>query len=322
MRIAAISLIKDECDIIELFVRINAGWADHFFILDNGSSDFTPHILRRLTDEGFPITVQSDNSIHYNQREMTTRLAATALKTGSFDFVFPIDGDEFVLDVAAFKAGLAELPTGKIAALEWATLVPVDSNVMSRSAPLFDGFSRRRTELRQVCKVVLPADIAKVATIEMGNHGATDGHGNALPQHLLPVQLGHVPVRSKEQIIAKTLIGSHKMSIKAGRKKDEIFHWDLIAQFARQYAFQLSDEQLRDIALSYGWSKNDPKVRETLPISIGTAEDVVRFPELARPNLPLLLDGFMAQLCAEVNLTRSTAGLARKALVALLRRLR
>jgi glycosyltransferase involved in cell wall biosynthesis len=320
MKIAAVSLIKDEADIIELFVRVNSSWADHFFIVDNGSTDYTPHILRRLSEEGFGITVVHDGSVHYQQSRMTTKMVGQAAKSGPYDFVFPIDGDEFVSDSEAFKHELASLPSGKLAALEWMTLVPKDGAVMSRAAPLFNGFEKRSTELRRVCKVVLPGELAKVATVSMGNHGALGADGKNIEQVLLRTPLAHVPVRSKEQIIVKTLVGSHKMSIKEDRKPGEVFHWDLIADFLRANGFVVSDEQLRDIALGYGWSKGDPKVRETVPVSIGVQSNTMRYPELAKLCVPRAIDGFLGLLCEEIRVQRSTASLAKRALRQVIRR--
>lgn len=314
MKIAAASMIKDECDIIELFIRINSSWADHFFILDNGSSDHTPHILRRLAEEGYPVTVTQDPAIHYRQAEMTTRLVQGIAARQEFDFIFPIDGDEFIADPETFKASLSALGSSQVGSVEWSTLVPNDGTVMTRPAPLFDGFSRRRTEIRGVHKVVIPNGLAQKTAIQMGNHLVHDASGTPVKEVPLPVPLFHVPVRSKEQITAKALIGSHKMSIKEGRKKGEAFHWDLIAGFIRSSNFVLSDEQLRDIALGYGSSEGDPKVRDTIPQQVGSADVVQKYAELAKPNLPLLMDGFLGQLCEEIRLTRSSVSLSKKLL--------
>jgi hypothetical protein len=314
MKIAAASLIKDEADIIELFVRINSAWADHFYIVDNGSTDYTPHILRRLAEEGFPITVTRDPSVHYHQSRMTTKVVREAAASGRYDFVFPIDGDEFVSDAEGFKQELARLPPGKLAALEWMTLIPKDGAVMTRPAPLYAGFEKRRTEIRRVCKVVLPAETARVGTVGMGNHGASGADGKELEQVLLATPLAHVPVRSKEQIIAKTLVGSHKMSIKENRKPGEVFHWDLIAEFLRANGFAITDEQLRDIALGYGWSKGDPKVRETATVQLGDTTHQMRYPELAVCCVPRAMDGFISMLCEEIRVQRSTASLLKRAL--------
>lgn len=319
MKIAAISMVKDEADIIELFVRINARWADRFFILDNGSSDATGHILRRLAEEGLPISLHHDPSIHYRQAEMTTGLARAALEFERYDYLFPIDGDEFIEDPVQFKNDLGRLPASTAAELEWSTLVPKNNDSMLRMAPLFDGFDRRRTEVRRICKVVLPASALEHGQIEMGNHTATDHLGTPIRSVPISSRLCHVPVRSKAQIIAKTLIGSHKMSIKLNRKPGEVFHWDLIAEFIRSNRFRLTDEQLREIALNYGFSAGDPKVRDVEAFSLGLPQDMLRYRELATVEVAHLVDGFLTQLCQELRMTRSTSGLLRRALVRYLR---
>lgn len=313
-------MIKDECDIIELFVRINSSWADHFFILDNGSSDHTPHVLRRLSEEGFRISVKSDPSIQYRQGEMTTNLVREIAARGEFDFIFPIDGDEFVSDAGTLMESLALVGPDQVGLLEWNTLVPNDGSVMLSSAPLYAGFSKRRTELRSVSKAILPNDLARTTTVYMGNHGASRRDGRLAEGVVLPVPLFHVPVRSKEQIIAKAIIGSRKFSIKNGRKKGEGFHWDTIAELIRSNGFVITDEQLRDIALGYGWSAGDPRVRDTIPLSIGSSADTLKYAELSQVNLPQLLDGFLDQLCNEVLSARSTMSLTKKALFRMLGR--
>ena len=51
-KIYSISMVKDEEDIIESFIRFNASVIDKFFILDNGSTDNTNLILNLLKNEG------------------------------------------------------------------------------------------------------------------------------------------------------------------------------------------------------------------------------------------------------------------------------
>ena len=54
-RLAAVTMVKNECDIIELFVRINSRVFDFIHILDHGSNDGTADILARLTAEGYAL---------------------------------------------------------------------------------------------------------------------------------------------------------------------------------------------------------------------------------------------------------------------------
>ena len=62
MKIASISCIKNEADLIEDFVRINSTFIDTFVFIDD-SSDDTSLILKKLAHEGFKILlVEQDNS--------------------------------------------------------------------------------------------------------------------------------------------------------------------------------------------------------------------------------------------------------------------
>jgi hypothetical protein len=42
MRLAAVTMVRSECDIIEAFVRHNAAFFDRLYILDHRSTDTTP----------------------------------------------------------------------------------------------------------------------------------------------------------------------------------------------------------------------------------------------------------------------------------------
>jgi hypothetical protein len=54
-RIISISMIKNEVDIIELFIRYNLKFLDAMIVLENGSYDKTKDILIKLEKEGLPI---------------------------------------------------------------------------------------------------------------------------------------------------------------------------------------------------------------------------------------------------------------------------
>jgi hypothetical protein len=253
-----------------------------------------------LRDEGLSVTVSRDFDIAYPQERIINALIKDVAGRSEFDFIFPIDGDEFIVEAQEFRNSLKGIAAGEVGSVEWAVLVPNDSHSMQRPNPLYDGFSRRRSEVHVVRKVILPNSVARNAVVSMGNHSATNRRSQAIPNTPLPVTLYHVPVRSKEQIIAKALIGSNKLSIKEGRDSGQGFHWDLIARQIRKSEFELSDEQLRHIALSYGWHGDDPIVADVIPVSLSPENQVLKYSDLGRVNLSMLLDGFARQLCAQI----------------------
>src|SRR5262245_57664001 len=114
MRIVAISMVKNESDIIESFVRHHAPLVDVHYILDNRSADSTLEILRRLESEGLRLVVMSDEDGSYDQsRKMTDLMRRAAAETDA-DLILPLDVDEFLLPSSRteLEARLAEIAQG------------------------------------------------------------------------------------------------------------------------------------------------------------------------------------------------------------------
>ena len=87
MRLAGVTIVRDECDIVEAFVRHNAAILDRLYVVDNRSSDATPEILRRLAAEGLPLSLGRDEDLPYYQGLKTTALVRTALADEPFNVV-------------------------------------------------------------------------------------------------------------------------------------------------------------------------------------------------------------------------------------------
>ena len=75
-----IALVKNECDIIEAFVRYNLRILDGLVILDHESSDNTRAILGRLQDEGLPLAVLSGDEAPLRQAQRTNLLPCLVIR--------------------------------------------------------------------------------------------------------------------------------------------------------------------------------------------------------------------------------------------------
>lgn len=211
MRLAGVSIVRDEADIIEAWVRHNLFFLDHLYIVDDGSTDQTTRILDILVTEGLPISVTSEKSLAaYHQGERTTALIAYAMAASSWDFVFPLDGDEFIVaeDRAALETDLAAIGGYRLGGLNPRHYLMTDEDDTEEPCPL--------TRLRHVAvhepyifKVVVPGQLAceRGFAIVDGNHRATKWDVT-LPTTLLPnVQLAHFPARSEAQLVSKGIAG-------------------------------------------------------------------------------------------------------------------
>lgn len=93
-RIAVVSMMKNEADIVESSIRHWAKFADKIYICDHKSTDRTHEILDLLKDEGLNLEISSFNRDEKIQAEITNQLINRAIDEG-FDLILPLDADEF-----------------------------------------------------------------------------------------------------------------------------------------------------------------------------------------------------------------------------------
>ena len=94
--IAVVSMVRNEADVIESFVRHNLGWADRLYVAVHESSDETLSILQALQGDGLPIVLSEVKGAAQLQSEVVTMLMRQAVAEGAA-FVVPLDADEFLL---------------------------------------------------------------------------------------------------------------------------------------------------------------------------------------------------------------------------------
>lgn len=298
MKAAAVSMVKNEGDIIELFVKINLRAFSHLYIVDHDSSDGTPAILEALRRAGHPITVIPFKGIQQTQAQTLTRLVRDVAATGAYDFIAPLDADEFLMPEASWLQSLdAALGRDRYGRMPWRTFVPVSGDYFGVQAPLYENFRLRSREPAQYHKVVIPGRLARSCIIEPGNHSLAGAAEVEVPLELL-----HVPVRSGAQLVQKAVIGSHTLSIKRDRLPTEGFHWDALAREVRASNYRLDDGHLLRFALEYAAGDGDePAQVGDDDRRVGLPTDTIEHKALARSHPVAAFDAFLAKTCAEIN---------------------
>jgi len=305
-KIAAISMVKDEADIIELFIKINNKHIDHFYIVDHSSTDKTLEILVAMQNAGYPITVMTYGEIQYNQVLVTNSLLKIATKSNEYEFIIPLDADEFLYNpnpIDLISILRTEIGEGNCGLMKWVNYAPLSDSYFTSESPLFDLFRKRNSEPTQFYKVIIPNELAKIGSITMGNHQFLI-NGNNTSYSVVTPFLQHCPVRSSEQIIAKSIIGSHRFSLKPDRKPGEGFHWDNISELIRKENYTLDDECLKKIALQYASSSNQSPADLHLLLNserIGSGNEKIELKDLSSINCIKNFDIFLNQLCSEFN---------------------
>jgi hypothetical protein len=239
MKLFGAAMLRNEADIVESFVRHNLSLLDGLLVVDHGSSDGTSEILDALVTEGLPLEVERDASVGYLQSEIMSRTVRQALTRHGANFVFALDGDEF-LKIARrdlLDSVLATLPQGLHAAMPWQTYVPdFDANPPPPPTTVLARAKRRLAEERHgLHKVIVARAFADTpdAVIAVGNHVVLPSadHSAALQpvKHARVaaevVALAHLPVRSARQLTNKVVIGWLAHCAARRNNADLAFHW-------------------------------------------------------------------------------------------------
>ena len=315
MKFISVSLVKNEADIIELFIRINSRVIDHFFIVDNGSTDHTVKIIEKLKGEGYKITLYMDPTAAYIQDKMTTRAFRTAAASTQFDWAFFLDADEFInIPKEKMEAELATIKDREVvASLKWSNWVPKGNDFYDYPNPLWSCFERKTVEEAPFSKIAIPSHLAQDTMVSVGNHDAWFMYdrnsmdislhtGRKLTAHTLECGvLDHVPVRSADQILTKTVIGEIALSIKSKRDPHEGYHWRNNYKIIKEYGFDIDDSLVRYLGVNYLSDKGDFTDEVNPDDHLGLETDVVKYRQLYRFNYKGRIFNFIQQLAETIR---------------------
>jgi hypothetical protein len=317
MRLFGVSMVRNEADIVEAFVRHNLAVLDGLIVVDHGSIDGTSEILAKLQAEGLPLRVMSERDPAFRQSAIMTRLAREALAQDAADFVFALDADEFLkLDArATLERALSEVPAGAHAVMHWLTYVPDAFEGCPGAFGPGHLWWRLKTERRRLFKVIVGRGLLERLgdKVVMGNHCVRGPDEVAPRPHARlrqdVVALAHCPVRSRSQLQGKIIVGYLAHLATQPRDRRLVRHWrDLYAELRAGAA--LPEERLREIACNYGL----PAKMAQSPSAIELVEDPVALVieqrygvDVVPGPLPLLMRFTEALIAAEQQLPAASA---------------
>jgi len=202
--IVAVSMCKDEIDVIEVTLRHMATQVDFLVVADNNSTDGTRDLLSDLTYD-LPLTVLDDPEVGFMQSRKMTDLAKVARNNHDAEWIIAFDADEFWYSpFGTIKDVLNEVGP------QWLTATAALYDHVSSSEDNLEALNPvKRIGWRRREKGALP----KVAcrwredlTIEQGNHSATYDGGTTYIDGLLVIR--HFPYRSPDQFTKKVSNGA------------------------------------------------------------------------------------------------------------------
>lgn len=223
-KIVAISMVKNEMDIIESFVRHTLGFADLLIIADHKSTDRTREILEALQAEGLPIIIEDVAAARHMQAETMTHLLWEAADDYGADLILPLDADEFLVPAgrAPVRDVLNMVPIDDVRSLLWRRCIPVSEDGISSgkfalSVPLLQASSPEKEP-----KLIVSGELVRREHIRLseGNHLILRKIGAALLSYCgnlcKGLELVHLYWRSPAQIRSKFAVGWPNIAGKYG----------------------------------------------------------------------------------------------------------
>ncbi len=264
-KLIGITMAKNEADFIEYFARHNFRILDELYIADDQSSDNTTEIINSLQQEGMGIKLlhikDRNTKLFYLQSQLMTQLMRhAATKEGTKEcYILPLDADEIILGSREETISqLRALAPDEYGLIKWKTFAPINGG-LNTGKPISSFFKPLLTEQKFFYKAIVPIRHSESATITMGNHSISCDSAQLKPR-TLNIQLGHFPVRSADQIIAKALVTAHKIYLKNRGQTSEGYHIRALADHLRKLDYKPTEQELTDAALKYLASDNSAEL--------------------------------------------------------------
>lgn len=212
MKIVSFTMVNNESEIIESFIRYNYNFLDEMYIIDNGCTDNTIKILHNLINDGYKIVIYDESLEAYDQFRLDNKYLNKIIKESNPDLIIPLDADEFIIsDHKDPRKEMEKLSLDKIYYVNWQWYVMTEKDdVKETFIPRRLKYCLKRTvwnysDGTPVTKVILPARYfkEKKLTMSMGHHTVYGDKSIAI-EEINNIKLAHYRAISEEQLVYKT----------------------------------------------------------------------------------------------------------------------
>ena len=211
MKIISFTMVNNESEIIESFIRYNYNFVDEMVIIDNGCTDSTIKIIRKLIGEGFKITVYDESLEAYNQYRLDNKYLTKIKNKKNPDIILPLDADEFLTGNTNPREVLEGLSLDRIYYITWRWYVMTkEDNILETFIPKKMQYCLSKpawnySDGTVVTKAIIPVKYYSDMglTLSMGHH-TVFGNDKVKITQLDNLQLAHYRAISEEQLIYKT----------------------------------------------------------------------------------------------------------------------
>jgi hypothetical protein len=257
MKFALITIIRNEQDILNTFLNHVDALFDDIFLVNHRSLDHSSSILKSAVKQRkswFYITLDIEG---YYQKEASALLMHHAFSRNA-DFVFFLDCDEFIQ--VKNREELEQKVEGLNAPATAGSLRWINCVTDKLDRPLFKYRSTiwMSLEPSKFSKVIITRSLYEKyggnISLCQGNHQVIDPGGNFMAAseigHLL-----HLPIRSRQQLINKTIRSALSNLSRLNRLPDENYQFDEMLKLIAKG--ELSDDDVRGCVYLY---QNEAKI--------------------------------------------------------------
>ncbi len=284
MKIIALTMIGNENEIIESFIRYNFNFIDKMLIVSTCCIDNTLIIVRKLIKEGFNIELIEEPEIAFDQRYLDNKyIKKIANEEENDSFILMLDADEFLSGEDNPRKILEGLSLDCAYAVKWKNYAMCESDdqnemfIPRRLHNVKKNFAGNLIE-----KVFFPSKLvlSKNIVVETGHHEICGENLKVVSLNTL--WLAHFPSISKEQYLLRIYESSIKYITWRKRAFDEGYH------IYRQIAEIESGKDVFSIANGYGLSDDTVIEIEEEPLNLSwcTSDSIkMKYPQLATVNV-------------------------------------
>ena len=272
-KFVGLSMVRNESDIIETFIRHNLTLLDELHIVDHNSSDNTREILTLLKQEGLLIHIYHYNELEYAQERIMNQMMQYILNNDAdIDYIFPLDADELIYCPSReiLHYFLTLIPQNHVGMYTWRGYLPSSTEY---DPDFICHFTDQRKEEILTPKVIIPRAVAETCTLTIGSHSVRNAEGKEVQSSVFiapnsanyyywfierfnakfietdDLWLGHYPIRSTIQQIKKVLEKSITMVMEKKGFRD--FAWENQLRDLLAHNMDISLDELRLIAYKY-----------------------------------------------------------------------
>ena len=264
-KIFSVTMVKNEMDIIESFIRYNLNILDGMIILDNGSTDSTLNIIKCLRNEGFPVFYIEDEDAKYQQDKKMSQLLRIAVDEFDADIIIPLDVDEFITSNNHVnpRINLEKLESPNYYLVKWKTYIPdFGKKIDNKFIPSQITYVRDE-KLEKFYKVVIPKELVKDYSVKLtfGNHDLVYNQkfGNIIKSELnSDLAIAHFPIRSKEQTLSKIIVGWINLPPEISSAGLGL-HWEVIFNQIKEFG-EIQNEDVIVFAKKFALENADTKI--------------------------------------------------------------